>query len=385
MAATKAQGASEKSLCDLLGRGWTVAAPARQLTFNAAESMVAFALANGTLALASLADPESSINRFHIAGDSGRATLTARQRPVPPLTEVAVDESDLHVAAFGADGFIAGGATGRLAVVSASGRATPFKRGDRGSVRAMVSIPGKGAVVGSGSALELYDAASGTAKEPVELSSPPTALACSNNGRWIAQSDEHKTSIRACNAELPVVSTSTAVPAALSLSWSPNGQWLAASLGAGGLAILRVDEGRIEQIVQLPNYPALVGSLDWDAGSRILATSGAFRIVLWTLDQFKAPLETPQSLVTGKGGLVVVQAVAMHPRRALTAAGFENGMVVVAQNGGRDELLVRPPLRGAVQSLRWSGDGLHLAFGTDGDDVGLITLPPSLFKQSSAN
>jgi WD40 repeat protein len=66
--------------------------------------------------------------------------------------------------------------------------------------------------------------------------------------------------------------------------------------------------------------------------------------------------------------------VACHPQHEMVAAGFEDGLVLLADiNTGR-VLPVAPPGQGGVSALAWNPSGSHLAFGTESGFVGLLDL-----------
>jgi hypothetical protein len=370
--------ASEATLFDLLGRRWSLGGAVERVAFDAADRTVAFGLADGRIALAPFEDKESPLRRYRIAGDNGRASISPRRHPVPPVTQIAIGEGDLRLAAFGPEGFIAVGRSGQLTRLSGHGVATPMEGSSLGHAPILAPALRGGVLVAAGNRLEAHDDA-GSRTLP-RLPAPLTALALSRDGHWLASGDDAGLTIQAYGEDAATSDRCPELAGARHLAWSPDGRWLAASLSAGGIGLLRVDHGRAGRVARLPNYPAPVRCLAWDAQSQLLATSGAFRIVVWSVGQSEDPLDRPESLPTGQGGLVTVEAVAMHPKRALVAAGFANGALVVAQIGTRDELIVRLPAPGAIRDLCWSRDGQHLAFGTENGEAAIATLPPALFK-----
>ena len=70
--------------------------------------------------------------------------------------------------------------------------------------------------------------------------------------------------------------------------------------------------------------------------------------------------ELPYKYVTVEGPVVAVESVAAHPARPLIAAGYENDMVIIAQLGKRDEMVIKTEGQGAVTKIAWSGDGSRL-------------------------
>ena len=81
------------------------------------------------------------------------------------------------------------------------------------------------------------------------------------------------------------------------------------------------------QHMRMSGYPAKCESLGFTKSGRWLATGGADTIILWPFfgggPMGKAPLELA-------GGNAVVKRVACHPQHEVVAAGFADGMVVVA-------------------------------------------------------
>ncbi|WP_333939820.1 MULTISPECIES: WD40 repeat domain-containing protein [Bradyrhizobium] len=149
------------------------------------------------------------------------------------------------------------------------------------------------------------------------------------------------------------------------------------SIAKGGILLARLSDART---IRISSYPASVSSLSWSADSRFLVTSGAYRIIAWDASSLDDGSEQLTSLSTGRAGFVLVEAVDMHPGRRLVAAGYSDGRVVVARIGEPDELVVKPPGRSAVQTLRWSEDGQHLAIGTRSGEAAIVTFPPQVFK-----
>src|SRR5215472_6497063 len=80
------------TLYELLGRHWTVGTAVTNTAFDPAGQGVAFALADGALAIAPLTDVEPAQDRCRVALDDGRTTISPRRKPVPPLTKVIISD-----------------------------------------------------------------------------------------------------------------------------------------------------------------------------------------------------------------------------------------------------------------------------------------------------
>ncbi|PZP66027.1 WD40 repeat domain-containing protein [Methylorubrum populi] len=364
-------------LMDLLGRRWSLGASVSQIAFDAAEAAVAFALADGRLAIAPVADPEPVVGRYHVAGDTGRATIAPRRKGAPPIVMATTREEPTQVAAFSASGFLAGGIDGALAIVEPDGTTTDLATLGQG-IHALAPRGDGSVLVALGDALMAAMPGEASLRPLLRGDHVRAPIALAPDGNWLAHSGAGLTLRRLTDEPDSATVLDEFDPR--HLAWSPDGRWLAAALATGGIALLRFEGGQVRRAVRLPDYPAPVHALSWDPTSRLLATSGAFRIVVWPVDQLEAEVAQPPSLPTGRAGLAAVEAVSIHPRRPLVAAAYENGMVVVASIGARDELFVRFPCGDTVTGMAWSGDGESLVFGTRAGEASIVTFPPQLFK-----
>jgi WD40 repeat protein len=366
--------AETATLYELLGRHWTVGAPVMNTAFDSAGQAVAFALADGALAIAPLTDVEPPQDRCRVALDEGRTTISPRRKPVPPLTKVVMSDALLHLAPFGTSGFIASDRD-RLLHVSASG-VTRVTSNHGSPIDLVAPVRTGGVLAASGGSTIFYDCNGDVGWLQERAGGNASAIAVSRDGRRFAMGADGCLLVRAFGPR-PEPAVSYEVGSVSALSWSPDGSWLAAAIAKAGIVLVRLADARI---VRLPNYPAAVASLSWSVDSRLLVTSGAYRIVAWDLSTLVGGNERPASLTTGRAGLVLAERVDTHPERSLVAAGYGDGRVVVSKIGEPDELVVKPAGRGGVQALRWSPDGQHLAFGTSDGDAAIVTFPPHIFK-----
>ena len=124
--------------------------------------------------------------------------------------------------------------------------------------------------------------------------------------------------------------------------------------------------------MRMSGYPAKTESLSFSRTGRWLASSGADTVVLWPFfgggPMGKAPLE-----LAGGDGVMCTQ-VAFQSQQDLLAAGFADGLVVVADVSTERILPVAMPGHGAVTALAWSADGSRLAFGTETGFAALVDL-----------
>lgn len=373
MAVAEAQA---PSLFGLIGRQWAAGAAVERCAYDASGAVVAFALANGSVALAPIADAESTVSRFRVSVESGRATISPRAKPVPPMVQVPIGDAPVRIAAFGASGFIAGTTCGRLVRITPTGFLLPMAADGDGPVEAIAALADGSVLVASGGAVAHHAADGAPAQSLFDTGAATTALAVARDGRRIAGATATRLTLR--DTDAPGAAVLTIELAGINrLAWSPDGALVAAALSSGGIALVDSETGAV---VRHADYPAPVGSLSWSRDGRRLVTSGAFRVVVWPVGDGHDADGGRRSVETGRPSLVAVSAVDVRGDRPLVAAGYENGMVLVSEIGRRDELLVKASGDGAVQDLRWSRDGRHLAFGTSAGTAALVEFPPHLFK-----
>jgi hypothetical protein len=365
--------ADASPLFALLARHWRLVPSVEASAIDGSGASVAFALGDGTLALASMADEESANSRWRVSIENGRATISPRSRPVPSPAIVPIDVAPIRLAPFGNNGFLAGGASGRLVTVAPDGAVRSLVDMDSGPVDAIRTTSGQDAFVAAGGLVARYGAGGATARAIARYEEPLRAMAPSPDARYVALGFGGRIAVEPTEDDGSArLGFDLAAPQAL--EWSPDGRTLAAGLAHGGIALIELETRRV---LRLPDYPAPVRSLDWARDSRLLATAGAFRAIVWSLH---AGDGKPKTIETGRAGFVAVTVVRLHPHHPLLALGYENGTIVIARIGGRDELVVRDPSPGAVCGLHWSPNGEHLAFHTSCGSAGILDLPSHMFK-----
>jgi hypothetical protein len=361
------------TLFSLLARHWTVGASIEQAEFDEGDEALAFVLADGRVVLTRTQDDEAPGNRLRVALDDGRVTISPRSRPVPPIVQIAIGHAPVPLARFGASGFVVGN-SGHLARLSNKGELQRLGEADDGPPAALAALPGGGFVAATERGLLVHDGSG--ARRIEEVSSSLSSLAVSPDGRRIAIGSSDGLMIRPLEPGGGQARAFT-VGTVSRLAWSPDGNWLAASVDQGGIVVVRPADGRT---FPLPAYPASVRSLAWTMDSHHLATSGAYRIIVWKVESLAGNAGRPEVPETGRAGLNAVESLDMHPHRPLVAAGYGNGMVVIAAIGKRDELVVKEAGGTAIRALRWSRNGQHLALGTQGGQAAILTFPSHLFK-----
>ncbi|MBB5222507.1 WD40 repeat protein [Amaricoccus macauensis] len=350
------------TLFDLIARCWQTGDAVAEARF-AADGTAAFATSGGAVLIAGAPDDEPPDSRIRVSGDLGQTTIRPRERDPAPLAAVTDLCDGVPAFAAAGTGFLAGTAGGRVLRLDGAGTATPLFSLD-GPVVALDHVAG---ITAAADERALVTMQSGTVRRR-EIPGFRT-LALSPDGRRLAAANAAQVVIfeREGDETVPLRNVSR-------LAWRDDGRWLAAALGADGLAL--VDAEAPEPVHHLRSFPAAVRSLAWSRPANAVTAAGAFRIAAWDAGALPS---TEQALLTGQPGLVVVEAVAAHPGRPLVAAGYANGQVVLAQVGTRDELLLRQA-GAAITCLAFSPDGRHLAIGDASGAAAIATFPRNMFK-----
>ncbi|MES2434056.1 MAG: hypothetical protein V4586_09560 [Pseudomonadota bacterium] len=358
-------------LFDLIARDWQLDSPCQQISFNADISAVAFACADGSVHLAATADKASPTLRTRRAIDTGRLTIAAREKPFLPLKPAEFTEGrSSDVVAFGAQGFAFAKTSGRINALSAGGIA--YHIPPRGSAAIQVlaaSADGKTLAYASGA--QLYVALADTTEpQTVALPAEITALAFSADGLTLAVALSNalwRLPLQDLNGE-PVV-TELAEPAT-TLHWHPDGACLLAQVAADGFYL--IDTAR-NHALHRSKFPAPVRSIGFGRNTQTVVAAGAFRVAAWALADGR-------DVVTGKAGLVLVNAIATCPTRNLVAVGYANGLLSLAEIGQASEILLREDTGAGITAMVWSQDGRFLALaGADGS-AALVEFPDAMFK-----
>ena len=296
----------------------------------------AFALGDGTLRLLRDGDWQSMA-----AHDGGVLAITAGVR---------------------AEGFVSGGDDGRFVRTARDGTTSEIAGFGMKWVEHVASFADAKAPVlacAVGKQVHLFDAAGATLKTLTHGSSV-IGLVFDARGKRIATSHYN-------GASLWFVASKSDNPRVLEwkgshigIALSPDGDSVVTAMQENALHGWRLSDG---QHMRMSGYPAKTQSLSFTRSGRWLATSGAEAIVLWPFTgggpMGKAPTE-----LAGADGVLCTQ-VACHPQQDAVAAGFSDGMVVLADIPGARILPVAAPGRGAISALAWSADGGRLAFGSE--------------------
>jgi sugar lactone lactonase YvrE len=150
---------------------------------------------------------------------------------------------------------------------------------------------------------------------------------------------------------------------------SPDGRFLVTTMQEPMLHGWRVTD---RQHMRMSGYAKRVTSLGWTADGHFLATSGATQLILWPFQSKDGPMgKQPRLLAPSEHS---IETVACHPRQAIVAAGYSDGMVLLVRIDDGAEILAKKSGDAPVTALAWSVDGLLFAFGTENGEAGVIDL-----------
>lgn len=355
-------------LFDLIAREWTLTSPVTEAVFNATNTAVAFGCEDGSIHLASTSDKSSPNQRTRRAVDTGRVTIAPREGHVAPLR--MADHTDGRSSAIGRHGptnFLFAKTSGRINTLTPGGLSVHVPQRATGPIRAVAAAPVGSALAWANGSEVLIG--SGSDDQALPHPAPVHAVAYSPNGGTLAVA--HAAGLLLWTlAPIPSARDIAlpAIPAAL--QWSDDGTHIAVLLETDGFCLLTAD-GR--EIQHFGSFPAPVRSVGFNLARQTVVASGAYRPAAWSLTG-------RENLISGKSGLILIDAIATCPTRNLVAVGYANGLVSLAEIGQPTEILLRENTGAAIRALAWSGCGNFLALaGADGT-AALVEFPEAMFK-----
>ena len=311
---------------------------------------------------------------FDRSGACGFGLGDGTLRIAPPgsddwLTAEAHDGAVLSLVADAKEGFLTGGDDGRLARTDAAGTVTAMA-----SLGAMkwvehVAAHESGLRAASvGKQLHLFDAKG----DKLKVLTHPTSvggIAFDAKGKRVAASHYNGASLWfvAAKEDKPRVLEWKGSHAAI--AFSPDGSHVVTAMQENALHGWRLTDS---QHMRMSGYPSKTRFLSFTARGRWLATSGADSVVIWPFFGGGPMGKAPTELAGGDG--VLCSAVACHPQHEVVAAGFADGLVLIAEVASGKVVPVAPPGRGGISALGWNASGSVLAFGTEEGFAGLVDL-----------
>lgn len=318
--------------------------------FSADSRVAAFALGDGTLRLAATGAEEEW---RRIAVHDGVVLALA--------PDVA------------GEGFLSGGDDGGFRRTKASSGETSeiarFKGRWVEHVAGYRGAKGQGLVaVAVGRAIHLFDGA-GAEIRTFEHPSTVSGVAFDRKGKRIGASHYDGVSLWFVQAKTQEPRRLEWKGSHTAIAIHPDGDAVVTAMQENALHGWRLSDS---QHMRMSGYPGKTESLSFSARGRWLATSGAEAIVLWPFFGGGPMGKAPRELAGGDG--VSCARVACHPEREIVAAGFADGLVVLADIASEHVLPVAAAGRGSVSALAWSPDGKFLAFGTEDGFAAIVNV-----------
>ena len=263
-------------------------------------------------------------------------------------------------------GFVTGGDDGRFRRIARDGAVTEIQKFGSKWVE-QVAAHGNVLACGVGKSAHVFE--NGTKLKTLDHPSTVTGIAFDAKGKRIAASHYD-------GASVWYVAAKTDSPRRLEWKGSHTG---VAMHPAGDAVVTAMQENSLHgwrladgQHMRMSGYPAKTDSLDFTRNGKWMASSGADTVVLWPFfgggPMGKAPMEL------AGGDNVICTRVACHPQHDMVAAGFTDGLVVLADINTARILPIAAPGRGSISALAWSPDGSRLALGTEAGFAAIVDL-----------
>lgn len=208
--------------------------------------------------------------------------------------------------------------------------------------------------------------------EPLAHPSSIGGLAFSPNGKRLAASHYNGVSLWWTNAKDATPVKLMWKGSHLGVIWHPDGKTLLTSLQENALHGWRLSDNNE---MRMQGYATKIHSMAFTAKGKYLATAGADQVICWPFFG-GGPWGKAPATLGGQDARLVTQ-VAAHPKDELIAAGYDDGMVILAPLDGRMEVMIAPPVAdkgSAVVGLVWSRAGDCLFAALENGTLMLFTL-----------
>ena len=291
--------------------------------------------------------------------------------PAGEWTRVAAHDGAVLAMAVAGDGWVTGGDDGRFCRVGADGTVREIASfGSKWVEQVAGWSDGKSGLTACavGKVVHVFGANGAKLKE---LSHPATVagVAFDAKGKRVAAAHYGGATLWFVGAKVDSPRVLEWKGSHLGIAMHPAGEAVVTAMQENALHGWRLADG---QHMRMSGYPSKTESLSFSRNGKWLASSGAESVVLWPFfgggPMGKAPTEL------AGGDAMRCTRVAFHPRDEMVAAGFADGLVVIADVPSGRVLPVAGAGRGAVSALAWSAEGARLAFGTETGFAALVDL-----------
>jgi WD40 repeat protein len=153
----------------------------------------------------------------------------------------------------------------------------------------------------------------------------------------------------------------------LGVTFSPDGRFVVTTMQEPALHAWRLSD---RKDMRMSGYPSPPRSLAWTGDGKFLATSGAEQVILWPFQGKDGPMGKGPRMLAPHSTRVAV--VACHPDQDIIAAGYEDGLILLARLADGAEILIRKPSDAPVTALAWHDGGNLLAWGGEEGEAGTV-------------
>jgi WD40 repeat protein len=209
-------------------------------------------------------------------------------------------------------------------------------------------------------------------KEPLMMPSSPGGISFSPNGKRLAISHYDGVSLFWTNSKDATPTKFAWKGSHLGMVWSPDSKNILTSMQEAALHGWQLADGKE---MRMQGYAAKIHSMQFTIRGKYLATAGADQIICWPFTGGGPWGKSP--LVLGGTDNRLVTQVAAHPKDDMVAAGYSDGMIVLAPLDGRMEAMINPPLAtkgAAINGLAWNAEGDALFASVESGTILLFTL-----------
>lgn len=345
-----------------IARCWTFDAPLIALALNRAGTWLAASLGDGTMQLLPAHAETDTPRPLDVHNDKNGVSLSLQA------------DAD-------AQGFISGGDDGRVFLIDPLVATPTLLAEQKGRWIDHVAATDTGYRAYSfGKQCIILNAEGQQQGDVKTLPSSAGGIAFSPNGKRLATSHYNGLSLWWVNAKDNQPNTLEWKGSHLGVLWSPDGKIVMTSLQEGAMHGWRLAD---LQEMRMQGYAGKIHSMDFTARGRYLVTSGADQVVCWPFfggGPWGKPPLTLSGPNAGMAGGSLVTRVASHPKDEMIAAGYDNGMIIMAPLDGRMEIMIHPPQPSSatekvgVSALQWNKAGDCLFAALENGTLLLFTL-----------
>jgi WD40 repeat protein len=281
---------------------------------------------------------------------------------------VAVHGGAILAAACDGEQLVTGGDDGQVAVTRADRTTAIIAADPKRRWIDHLAIAPDGAVAWSAGKEAFVQTRKGERRR-LEAPSTVGGLAFAPKGLRLAIAHYHGATLWFPNAEQAAPERLEWKGSHLDVTFSPDGRFLVTAMQEPTLHGWRLADGNQ---LRMSGYAAKVRSMSWSADGDGLATSGANELIVWPFHGKDGPMgKQPRTLAAAQHR---VSIAACHPKKEVTAVGYEDGMALLVRMADGAEVLARRPGGAAVSALTWNSAGTALAVGTEDGQAGVIDL-----------